>query len=331
MAVGSVRAQAVAPAQASSTQASPQSRPVLDVAADGTVRLEKAGKNVGLGFVLRGDGRIVTSLANVGDGNQLAVRYVNSAPVAVKVGHTDRKLNLALLVPQTGKWADGLRPSALNPIAQAGQLNMFVRRGNGVAPSQIAVKGAMNAVGGDGASLQGMYEFDKQVVPGSLGAPVVDDRGAVVAIVTRGCKAEAKGCQPVTFGVPIGVIREFLRAAPASSAIPSPWLGVQAVRVTRKVAGVRVTQVHQGGSADVVASGSSAPGALQANDVIMAMDGAMVDSVDKLAQLVRDRAVGDTVQLIVARGSKYVVMPVVLQASPSGATVVETPSAKPQQ
>ncbi len=52
----------------------PAPRAALDNARQGVVSIERAGRPVGLGFVLTGDGRVVTSLSVVGDGNHIDVK-----------------------------------------------------------------------------------------------------------------------------------------------------------------------------------------------------------------------------------------------------------------
>ena len=46
------------------------------------------------------------------------VRYADGSVVHAKIGHRDRAWDLALLVPQTGKWVDGLAASMANPLVE---------------------------------------------------------------------------------------------------------------------------------------------------------------------------------------------------------------------
>jgi serine protease Do len=77
--------------------------------------------------------------------------------------------------------------------------------------------------------------------------------------------------------------------------------------------GVKVVRVHPGSPAAQAGllDGTTA-------DVILAVDGTPVQTPEKLAELVRTRAVGDELQLIVFRGGKFQVAPVTLRAAPTG-------------
>ena len=43
------------------------------------------------------------------------IRYADGSVVKTKVGHKDAGWDLALLIPQTGRWLEGLVPSAGDP------------------------------------------------------------------------------------------------------------------------------------------------------------------------------------------------------------------------
>ena len=106
---------------------------------------------------------------------------------------------------------------------------------------------------------------------------------------------------------------------------PRPWLGVQGTGVNRTTTGVRVLQVHAGETGAPVPDASKM---LPPRDVIVAFDGVAVQSIDQLAELVKSRALGDQVQVIVIRDSKYLVVPITLTQQPSGlAKIME--SSKP--
>ena len=81
----------------------------------GVVTIERAGQPLGLGAVLMGDGRILTALSPLGPGNDLDARFPDGAVVRVKLGHHDRAWDLALLVPQSGRWQEGLAASMKEP------------------------------------------------------------------------------------------------------------------------------------------------------------------------------------------------------------------------
>ena len=309
-----------APAAGAST------RSPIEQSAGGIVFIENKGKHSGLGFVLRGDGRIVTALSNLGDGSQVSVRYPSSPqPVVAKLGHSDSAWDLALLVPQSGRWAEGLRPSSAD-ASTASSIVAFSKRGNAVRTAPMKIRGKVTLASASQAPLPDAIELATPVAADSVGAPLVGTDGAVLGVVAKACKASQAGvCRSTTFGVPMSALRKFLRSVPRTAVAPRPWLGVQGTGVNRTTTGVRVLQVHAGETGAPVPDASKT---LLPRDVIVAFDGVAVQSIDQLAELVKSRALGDQVQVIVIRDSKYLVVPITLTQQPPGLAKI-TESSKP--
>ena len=291
----------------------------LERAQRGVVILERAGHAVGLGMVLAGDGRMLTSLSAIGDGNGLDARYADDSVVAVRVGHSDRVWDLALLVPQVGRWEAGVSASPADPLSAGSTIRTFTQRRRKVVVASILIQGRAELLGGDGEILRDALQLSTRVASSDLGAPLVDDQGRVVAIIGRACAASGgdggTACKAVAYGAPVDALRQFLRSAPANAIPPSPWLGIQAVAATTAVArGVRVAGVQPESPA---AQGGlrAGPDPAQA-DVIISVNGTPVMTPEKLASLVRERAVGDKLELIVVRENKLRVLNVTLRAAP---------------
>ena len=312
-------ASASAPSAASTTAAPPSNVSGLEHAARGVVVLERAGKAVALGAVLAGDGRILTALSPLADGNSLDARYADGSVVAVRVGHFDRVWDLALLVPQVGRWQQGLAASDEDPLRAGAQLQSFTQRRQKAVLASVSIKGRAQLLGGDGELLHEALEISSRVAPADLGAPVVDAQGKVNAIVSRACAPThqpSSACRPVPYGVPVHAIRKFLRLAPAHATAPNAWLGIQGLAAdTSVVRGVRVASVHPNSPASEAGLGAGQDATVA--DVIVAVDGTPVLSPEQLAGLVRQRAGGETASLIILREGKYKHLPVSLRAAPA--------------
>src|SRR5687767_5645014 len=87
----------------------------LEALRKGIVQVEQQGRPIGIGTVLAKDGRIVTALSALGAGETADIRYADGSVVKGKIGHKDKGWDLALLIPQSGKWLDGLTPSMEDP------------------------------------------------------------------------------------------------------------------------------------------------------------------------------------------------------------------------
>ncbi len=308
-----------APASAAASAAPAPTPTALQKAQRGVVILEHAGRPVGLGVVLANDGRILTALSAVGDGNNIDARYADGSVVNVRVGHSDRGWDLALLVPQAGRWPDGLGATELDPLQAGTQLRMFTQLNRQVRAASVVLKDRAELLGGDGELLRDALRISTQVPASDTGAPLVDSEGRVMAIVARACVPTngpvSKPCRPSAFGVPVEVLKQFLRSAPANALPPSPWLGIQGVAAETPFArGVRIVGIHPDSPASQ--AGLQAADNAAGADVIVAVDGTPVPSPEKLASLVRERAVGDTIELIVLRQNRFHVLKLTLKGAP---------------
>src|SRR5688572_10769019 len=89
-----------APPAAQSVPAAPAAPPdSVERARQGVVVLERQGRPLALGTVLDGDGRILTALSPLCNGNFISARYHDGSVVPLKLQHSDRGWDLALLVP----------------------------------------------------------------------------------------------------------------------------------------------------------------------------------------------------------------------------------------
>jgi serine protease Do len=281
---------------------------------DGVVVLERAGKALGLGTVMNGDGRIVTALSVLGDGRHVDVRYADGSLVPARIGHAMHVRDLALLVPQSGRKRPGLRASREATKADA-PLRPFVRAGSKtvLAPA-LTPAGPTAVTGSDGKPLADAITFKAPPRATSAGSPLLDENGEVSAVTTRAFK-RAPGAKPapVLVGTPVSVVRDFLKSAPPTAALPSTGIGVQGEAADAGVTrGVRVTAVR----GPALMAGLKAGKTVSSADVIVAVDGVPVITPDALSSAVADRAIGDPVDLIVLSGGRYRHVTVVVAQAP---------------
>jgi serine protease Do len=305
-------------AEAPRKELSPEER-----AQRGVVIIERAGQPLGLGAVLMGDGRILTALSPLGPGNDLDARFADGSTHRVKLGHHDRAWDLALLVPQTGRWAEGLAASARDPVRPDGAMRAFTLARSKISPATIALRSHRSLLGGDDKPISDAIEIGSRVSPLDLGSPIVDEDGRVVGVLGRGC-APVEGnrpCTPVAFGAPIAAIKSFLRSVPAGAVPPSPFLGIQGVPEQGAVArGVRIVSVAPHSPAEEAKLRGGDRGE---SDVIVAVDGVPVTSPEALSDAIRAHGVGEKVTLMLFGQGKYREVPVNLRAAP------ERPAAAP--
>ncbi|NUP08746.1 MAG: serine protease [Polyangiaceae bacterium] len=290
----------------------------------GLVVLQRAGQVVGLGTVLDGDGRILTALSPLGNGNDLEAKFADDTVRKVKVGHQDRAWDLALLVPQSGKWTEGLKSSNANPLKDGSNVRAFsvVNKAKPVA-NDLVLRSKRTLIGGDDEELDNALEIGSKVNSKDIGSPIVDESGRVVGVLSRAClPIEGKPCAPVAYGVPMPAIKSFLKGVPADAVQPAAWLGIQgAPESTSVVKGVRVLSVAKNSPASEAKLKGGDKGA---GDMIVAVGGDPVTNNEELAAAVKKRAIGEKVPLTLFSKGAYKTVDVVLRAPPE----VAKPAAK---
>lgn len=316
-----------APGQTAAPPAAPTGPSVEEKAMRGVVVVERAGQVISLGAALSGDGRILTALSPLGSGNDIDVRFADGTVVRAKLGHHDRTWDLALLVPQSGRWAEGLVASTRDPIRQEATIRSFSASRGKVAAGPMVIRGRRTLLGADDASLPNAFELGSRVSPLDLGSPIIDEDGRVVSLLVRGCAPnEGRPCTPVAFGVPINSVRLFLKTVPATAVAPSAWLGIQgAAEVGEFAKGVRVQSIHPDSPA---AEAKLLGGDESVSDTIVAVNGVPVTTPESLAEAIRTHAIGEKVPLLLFGQGKYRQVTVVLRQAPDPRA---TPASPPVQ
>jgi S1-C subfamily serine protease len=270
------------------------------------VTVEVSGRPTGIGVVLDGDGRMVTSLSAVGPNDQADVRYADGHVVHARAGHKDPVLDVALLVPLSGRYTTGLQTSDQDPMVV--ELRTATLAGGRPSLVPVKLKARVDAHAKDGTSLSGAWELDRTP---SSGAPILDPEGRVLGIAGHACRnVDAAACSDVTVVIPVLSIRIFLSRTPANAVPPAPWLGINGLPdVVNGIRGVRVQAVAPHSPAE-------RGGLHTTSDMIVVADGQPLDTPERLAEIVSRHAVGDVLKLSVFSQGRYREVDITLQASP---------------
>ncbi len=275
----------------------------------GVVAIEVQGRPVAIGTVLANDGRVLTALSGLGTAETVLLRYADGATTPAKIGHKDPDWDLALLVPQSTRWKEGLTASDIEPNAT--DLRLLLPLRGKLGPIPVALKGRTDARSRAGTPLLNTLDLDMKGALAVPGAPVLDSRGGAVGLLVRACQAKsATACVPVSVAAPVSAIRTFLMRTPATAVAPQPWLGLRgAPGQAGSIKGVRVL--------DLAAQSPAEKAGLRAGDIIVGVDGAPVDTPELLAEAVGRKAIGDTAKLLVFDGAKFRDAALVLRAAPT--------------
>ena len=187
-----------------------------------------------------------------------------------------------------------------------------------------------------------MLQTDAAINPGNSGGPLLDAQGQVIGINTA--VESAAGADRIGFAVASNMASNVLPSLTAGKQITRPWLGISGTALTEAKAKTLGVSVSQGIYVVSVVSNSpaekaglkggstgtnSTPGS--GGDVITAVDGKSVTSVEDLSAYLSTKQVGDSVSLSVLRNGQSIDVQVTLGAWPENTSAYTVPQPMPHQ
>lgn len=270
---------------------------IYDAVEDGVVAV-RVGRGSGTGFVVDGDGTIVTNAHVVGSASSGAtVRFGDDdRPVAAEILGTDPSTDLAAL--RVDPSAADLHPLALADSDAVDVGDAVVAVGHPFGLDRTATSGIVSGLGREirapnGFQIDEVIQTDAAINPGNSGGPLVDARGRVIGVNSQIATAGVAGNVGVGFAVPSNTVRDVIPRLAAGETIDRAYLGVTTSEPARG-RGATVEDVARGGPA-------ARAGVLPGRDVIVRIDGRDVRGPADVAAVIADRDPGDRVDVEVRR------------------------------
>jgi S1-C subfamily serine protease len=167
-----------------------------------------------------------------------------------------------------------------------------------------------------GAEIDGVLQTDAAVNPGNSGGPLLNARGQVIGIAAA-IYSTGQGFEGIGFAVPVDTVKGVLPQLRAQGFVTRPYLGVLGIDITPEHAGGLKLPSKKGVLIQTVEDGSAAElaglkggermkrtpfGAIAiGGDILLAIDGAPVDSMAEISRIVHRHMVGESVSLTVLR------------------------------
>src|SRR5262245_193275 len=296
---------------------------------------------LGSGFVIDKEGHVVTNYHVVEGASQIELSFSNQDTVKAKVVGTDPSTDLALLDVDVD--AKALTPLVLGDSDEVEVGDPVAAIGNPFGLERTVTAGIVSALQRDlrapnGYTIDHVIQTDAPINSGNSGGPLIDADGRVIGVNSQIETGNGGGGNVgIGFAVPSNTVKSVVAQLLDDGQVDRAFLGVTLQGIEPEVAdvlrlasdkGVLVVAVKPGSAADkaglkgghtqVVVAGESYD---LGGDIIVAIDGKDVTSVDELRQAIAAHKPGDDVKLTVvhANGKRQTVT-VELGRQPESAT-----------
>jgi len=312
-----------------STSTNPYWQGVTATVADSVVAIQArttGGGSVGSGFILDEAGHVLTNNHVIAgaENNQVQVTLADGRLHHATIVGGDTFTDLAVILIQNP-------PADLRAVALGDSDALYVGDpvlaiGNPLGLANTSTTGIISALnrpvtatGQDGISetITNAIQIDAAINPGNSGGPLFDHQGRVIGVtssiasLSTGMFGGSSGSIGLGFAIPINLARNISAQLIEQGEAQHPRLGVSLLPYTATVDGVS----RRGARITIVVPGTAAAAAgLEVDDVVIAMNGLPVTGSDSLTGLVRERSVGDVIELTVIRDGRLVTVTATLGA-----------------
>jgi Do/DeqQ family serine protease len=270
-------------------------------------RTQSAGSGV---IVDAGEGIVVTNHHVVNGADEIHIGLQDGRSLKAELVGSDPEVDIAVLkVPAEKLVAVKLADSDKTQVG-----DFVVAIGNPFGLGQTVTTGVVSALGRSGLGIEGYEDFiqtDASINPGNSGGALINLRGELIGINTA-IIAPGGGNIGIGFAIPANMAKNSVDQILEFGTVKRGQLGVSIQDLTPELArafdfeagqrGVVVAEVQAGSSADKAG--------VQPGDVVVSVDGRVIDSAAQLRNEIGARRIGDRVKLTLLRDGKSRVVPV---------------------
>ncbi len=287
-----------------------------------SLNLLEIPEGTGSGFVWDNAGHIVTNFHVIQNADSARVTLADQSTLkARRIGVSPDK-DLAVLQIDVPK-------SRLRPISIGSSNDLRVGQkvyaiGNPFGLDQTLTTGVISALGREIESvtrrpIRGVIQTDAAINPGNSGGPLLDSAGRLIGVNTQ-IFSPSGASVGIGFAIPVDTVNRVVPQLIRYGKIIRPGLGVKVAgdQLTRELGlpGVLIVEVVPGkaaAKAGIRPTRRDFTGQLILGDVIVAMDGKQIDSVNNLYLVLEQYQIGETVTLTVLREGKRHEVKVILE------------------
>lgn len=286
---------------------------VVTIQIGGTFRSQEVVVGSGSGIIYDDGGHIITNAHVVEAGETYEVVLSDGRVYEATLVGVDSTTDIAVLDVQ----AEDLTPIAIGNTAdlEVGDPAIAVGSPLGLDGGPSLTVGVISAFDrlveiDSETALYGMLQADAPITNGSSGGALVDQNGRLIGLTSAVGVGDA-GVEGVGFSTPVEIVVRVVEEIIATGGATQPYLGISgstAMAATddggEQPIGVEVGSVETGSAADEAG--------ISEGDVVTAIGGEEVSTMEELIALLRRHSAGDTVTVAVDGGDGTTVLAVTL-------------------
>ncbi len=266
-------------------------------------------RSLGSGFIIDGDGSILTNNHVVENAQKIVVKLADDEEYEARVVGRDAKTDIAVIK------INAKRALAAAPLGDSEHLEVgewVVAIGNPFGLDSTVTSGIVSAKGrhiGQGP-YDNFIQTDASINPGNSGGPLINLRGEVIGINTAIFSRSGTNIG-IGFAIPINLVKEILPQLRGKGKVTRGYLGVLIQKVTPDIAESLGMEKGYGALvANVSKDGPAEKAGVKVGDVIVEFDGKEIKDSGELPIIVARTPVNKTVRMKVLRDKKEVTLTV---------------------
>jgi len=284
----------------------------------GAVPREQVLRSLGSGVIIDPAGLVVTNYHVIEGASEVKVALADKREFDAEIALKDEHSDLAVLRLKDANERFPALEFGNSDELQVGDVVLAI--GDPFGIGQTVTHGIVSALARTQVGISDYRFFiqtDAAINPGNSGGALVDLGGRLVGINTA-IYSRSGGSQGIGFAIPANMVRVVAASAKGgSAAVKRPWLGAKLQEVTPEIAESLGLKRPTGALvANVAASGPASRAGIKTGDLIVSIDGTIVDDVNSFDYRFATKPLGGTAQIGLLRQGREVVVPVGLQSAP---------------
>jgi Do/DeqQ family serine protease len=284
----------------------------------GGVPREQVMRSLGSGVIVDPSGLVVTNYHVIEGASEVKVALSDKREFDAEIVLKDEHSDLTVLGLKDASEKFPVLDFANSDELQVGDVVLAI--GDPFGVGQTVTHGIVSAVARTQVGISD-YQFfiqtDAAINPGNSGGALVDIKGRLVGINTA-IYSRSGGSQGIGFAIPANMVRVVVASAMVgSAAVKRPWLGAKLQEVTAEIADSLGLKRPSGALvASIAAAGPAARAGIKTGDVIVAIDGIVVDDPNSFDYRFVTKPLGGSAQISLLRQGRETAVTVALQTAP---------------